>query len=324
MIDAIDQLISLYKSRDDFVKAFVEATLFLPPEVVQTRNEEMIDLYKSEGKFPIRYSPAYRKIWGVKNKDEAVTFTRNNDARLPEYPAFNVTVDLDGNHENRRQIRDKLNHRVSAGKNSTVKNYTISHVWGLASHPLFFSALWNIVLIPTHFNYLMDKDPESHEVVGAVKEAIERRCTLLYQPYETLFPHIPEMREFKSLFPDVAASRAEAVYRTHFLTEEGITREPQPIVVSDDGRELIEKLLRKMGKKFFVDYYEAYASGTDLMNVIPTGLYTFNSTMTRVSTMRKIFREGLNAKALAIIVDNPSSRLDDETVERARALLELL
>lgn len=323
MIDAIDQLVSLYDSQDDFVKAFVEATLFLPPEAVQARNKEMIELYQSGGKFPIRYSPAYRKIWPVKNKDEAVSFSRKNDVRLPEYPTFNVTVDVDGNYENRRQIKQKLNHLVSAGRNSTVKNYTISHVWGLASHPLFFSSLWNIVLIPTHFNYLMDKDPETHKVVGAVKDAIERQCTLLYRPYETLLQHIPEMKEFEGLFPDLTAGKANTAYRTHFLTEEGITRQPQPTDVADEERERIETLLRKMGKKFFIDYYEAYAAGEDLMKVIPVGVYTYSSVNTRVSTMRKIFREGLNVKALATIVDNPASRLDEETINYARELLEL-
>ncbi len=56
---------------------------------------------------------------------------------------------------------------------------------------------------------------------------------------------------------------------------------------------------------------------------IPVGVYTYNSVKTRVSTMRKIFREGLNVKALATIVDNPASKLDKESINYARELLEL-
>src|SRR5690606_20131311 len=119
----------------------------------------------------------------------------------------------------------RLNQLVSGGRSSTVKNYTISHVWGLASHPLFFSALWNVVLIPAHFNYLMDKDPETHEAVRMVKEAIEQQCILLYRPYETLVQHIPEIEEFAELLSCENINQKRAQYGIHFLTEEGITRE---------------------------------------------------------------------------------------------------
>jgi hypothetical protein len=284
----------------------------------------MIELYKSGGKFPIRYSPSFRKIWGVRNKDEAVKFTKHNDARLPPYPYFNVRVDGDGNSEPRRQIRLKLNQSVSIGRNSTVRNYTISHVWGLASHPLFFSALWNIVLIPAHFNYLMDKDPQSHELVRIVRKTIEQQCILLYQPYDALVDHIPEVKEFQGLLCNDFTTEAEYEFNIHFLTKEGIAREESQPSVSDDERELIERLLKKMGTKFFIDYYEAYSIGEDLMKVIPVGVYTYNSVMTRISTMRKIFREDLNAKALVHILSKQNTRLDDETVERARELLETI
>lgn len=322
MIDAIDQLVGLYSNPDDFVKAFVEATLFLPEDVVQDRNNELIELYKSGGKFPIRYSPAHRKLWNVRNKDEAIIFTRENDAWLPGYPSFNIRIDYDGNYENRRQIKLRLNHLVSGGRSSTVKNYTISHVWGLASHPLFFSALWNVVLIPAHFNYLMDKDPETHEAVRMVKEAIEQQCILLYRPYETFVQHIPEIEEFAELLSSENINQKRAKYNIHFLAEEDITRE-HALVISDDERETIEALLSRMGQRFFINHYEAYAAGVDLLNVIPVGIYTYNSVMTRVSTMRRLFREGLNEKALAHIVDNPNSRLDQESLDHARELLDL-
>ena len=323
MIDAIDQLVSLYGNQDDFVKAFIERTLFLPVEVVEARNNEMIELYKSGGKFPIRFSPAHRKVWKVRNKDEAVKFTRHHDARLPLYPSFNVSVDPDGNYEIRRQIKLKLNQSVSIGRNSTVKNYTISHVWGLASHPVFFSALWNIVLIPAHFNYLMDKDPESHEVVRMVKEAVERQCIVLYRPYESLVEHIPEVEEFKGLLSSDTIIQETAEYNIHFLTEEGVAREQKALFITADERELIETLLNRMGQKFFIDYYQAYLTGEDLMNVIPVGVYTYNSVRTRMSTMRRIFREGLHVKALAYIVGNQSSKLDEELINQARELMEL-
>lgn len=324
MIDGIDQLVSLYKNQDEFVKAFLEGTLFIPPEVVQLRNQEMIELYKNGGKFPIRYSPSHHEALGVNNKAEAIALTRNNEARLPAYPSFNIKIDNDGNHENRRSIKRYLGQTISTGKNSTVKNYIISHVWGLASHPLFFSSLWNIVLIPAHFNYLMDKDPESHPVVKAVKESIQQKCISIYNFYNEIVPEIPEIEEFNRLFSvNKSQEEKEPSFSISFLTREGIERQKEEIYISEDEQVLLENLLGKMGKKFFIDYYEAYANGEDLMNVIPVGVYTYSSIQTRISTMRRIFRENLNLKALIYILGKDKSKLDSEAIELAKELVEL-
>lgn len=323
MIDAIDQLISLYDNQDNFIQAFIESTLFLPPDIVQARNDELIELYKTGGKFPVRYSPSFNEVWNIKNKAEGITFSKHNDARLPLYPSFNVCVDKDGNCENRRQIKLRLNQTVSIGKNSTIINYIISHVWGLASHPLFFSSLWNIVLVPAHFNYLMDKDPESHEVVRKIKAAVQRQCILLYEPYKSLIKQIPEVEEFRDLLFSDSIVQEETNYNIHFLTDEGVTSAVRKISLSDEERDLIEALLNRMGKKFFLDYYEAYLSGEDLMNVIPIGVYTYDSVRTRIITMKRIFREDLNVKALIYILEKQNSKLDDTSIHLARELLEL-
>lgn len=323
MIDGIDQLVSLYENPDEFIKAFLESTLFVPPEIVQQRNQEMIEDYKTGGKFPIRYSPSHHEALGIRNKAEAITSTRNDEARLPACPSFNIKIDNDGNHENRRSIKRYLGQTISTGKNSTVKNYIISHVWGLASHPLFFSSLWNIVLIPAHFNYLMDKDPESHPMVKTVKESIQRQCIFVYRFYEQLAPEIPEIEEFKSLFIVKNSQDNEPQYSISFLTREGVEQQQREIPISEEEQLLLEKLLSKMGKKFFIDYYNSYASGEDLMKVIPIGLYTYSSIHTRISTMRRIFRENLNLKALIYILSKDQSKLDDESIELAKELVEL-
>lgn len=323
MIDGIDQLVSLYENQDKFVKAFLENTLFLPTEIVRLRNQEIIELYQSGGKLPIRYSPSHHEALGIKNKAEAIIFTRHNEARLPSYPSFNIKIDNDGNHENRRSIKKHLGQTISTGKNSTVKNYVISHVWGLASHPLFFSSLWNIVLIPAHFNYLMDKDPDSHQVVKLVKEAIQQKCLSLYQFYDELVSEIPEIEEFKKLLCVEQTRENASKFKVCFLTEGGIEQQKEDISISEDEQSLIETLLSKMGKKFFVDYYEAYANGKDLMNVIPIGVYTYGSIQTRISTMKRIFRENLNVKALTYILNKENSKLDDESIELVKELVEL-
>jgi hypothetical protein len=324
MIDGIDQLVSLYGGQDDFIKAFIESTLFLPPEIVQARNAEIVNLYQSGGKLPIRYSPSHHEVLGVKNKAEAITLTRHNKSHLPKYPAFNIKIDNDGNHENRRQIKLRLNQTIGIGKNSSIKNYIISHVWGLASHPLFFSSLWNIVLIPAHFNYLMDKDPESHEVVGFVKDAIQSICISLYQPYENLILHVSEIEEFKSFFKADSGSPKYKEYIIHFLTQDGVERRQDELLITENERRLLKELLGSVGKKFFLDYYSAYANGENLTELIPLGTYTYNSIQSRISKLKRIFKEDLNVKALTYILENEkSSRLDEISLDLAKELLEI-
>lgn len=322
MIDGIDQLVSLYGSQDNFVKSFLESTLFIPPEIVRLRNDEMIELYKTGGKLPIRYSPSHHEAIGIKNKAEAISFTRHNEARLPSYPTFNIKIDNDGNHENRRSIKKLLGQTIGAGKNSTVKNYIISHVWGLASHPLFFSSLWNIVLIPAHLNYLMDKDTDSHPVVKVVKEAIQQRCACLYEIYSELVSDVPEIEEFKKLLCMDQTQIYDPAFNISFLTKEGIEKQEESYT-SEDEQVLIESLLSKMGKKFFLHYYEAYANGEDLVKVIPVGMYTYSSIQARISTMRRIFRDDLNLKALMYILGKDNSKLDNDSLELAKELVEL-
>ena len=323
MIDGIDQLVSLYGGQDSFIQSFVESTLFFPPEIVQARNAEIIGLYESGGKLPIRYSPSHHEVLGVKNKAEAIALTRHSKSHLPKYPAFNIKIDNDGNHENRRQIKLRLNQTISTGKNNSIKNYIISHVWGLASHPLFFSSLWNIVLVPAHLNYLMDKDPDSHEAVGRIKDEIRAICIALYKPYENLFPHIPEIEEFKSFFEPKTGTLKRKEHAIHFLTQSGVEKRQENLSVTEDEARILKKLLGSMGKKFFLDYYSACASGEDLAELIPLGMYTYNSLQSRISTLKRLFRDDLNVKALVYILENERSKLDESSLDLANELMEM-
>ncbi|MGF1457730.1 MAG: hypothetical protein ACFBSG_01750 [Leptolyngbyaceae cyanobacterium] len=178
-------------------------------------------------------------------------------------------------------------------------------------------------MIPAHFNYLMDKDPESHPVVKIVKEEIQRKCVYIYNFYDQLSPEIPEIEEFKLLFFAEKSHDNEPKYNISFLTEEGVEPQRKEIHVSEDEQVLLENLLSRMGKSFFVDYYEPYANGEDLMNVIPVCVYTYSSIQTRISTMRRIFRENLNLKALKYILSKENSKLGNESIELAKELIEL-
>ena len=316
-MDAIDQFVKLFDNKEEFINAFVESTLFFPKDVVQNRNEELLNLYELDGKFPVRFSRSVNDNWNVKNKKEAKKYTRNNKVSLDIYPSVKVIVDNDGNTEVRRLIKNHLGHKVSVGKQSTIKNFTISHVWGLATHPLFFSSLWNIVLIPTHFNYLMDKEDDAHLLVKEVKSAIKQKCIDLYSPYDSFLKHFEIENNIKSMFK--VNSTNENDYKFNFVSHIGSKEEE--ISINDTEMKEINRLLQSIGKAFFVEYFEVFANNEDPAKNIPADAYTDNSYRTRVSKINKVFRENLEVKALKIILD--STRLDEETLIEAQELLDL-
>ena len=91
-------------------------------------------------------------IQGAKKGDTNVTYTIDG----LNFPG--VTVDKDGNAFVRKLINAKTGVTVSQGQNSLIQNAIISHVWGRAYDPRYFTSLWNIVLIPAWANSLMDKE----------------------------------------------------------------------------------------------------------------------------------------------------------------------
>ncbi|SMB82590.1 Antitoxin Phd_YefM, type II toxin-antitoxin system [Desulfonispora thiosulfatigenes DSM 11270] len=83
----------------------------------------------------------------------------------------------------------------------------------------------------------------------------------------------------------------------------------------------IEKLLNKIGKRIFVDYYYIFKEDNNPEEQLPSGDngFSLNSRRSRSSSARKIFREDLEIDALENIVQ--SSRLDDITLTKARKIL---
>lgn len=316
-MDAIDQFINLFNSKEDFINAFLQSTIFLPQEVVKKQNEQLLTLYKKDGKFPVRYSPSVKDYWNVSNKKEAKKYTRNNEVSLKGYPDLNVQVDNDGNTEVRKLIKEHFGHKVSVGKQSTIKNYTISHVWGMATHPLFFTSLWNVVLIPTHFNYLMDKSDNAHPMVEEVKSAVKQKCIELYSPYHSFLKHFEIEDDIRRKF------KSDSTYQTDFQFD-FIThidsKGTEEITLTDSEKEEVDRLLKSIGKTFFIDNFDVFANEEDPDKNIPVGEYTYDSYKTRISKMNKIFRENLEAKALKRTL---GSRLDEETLNKAEDLFEL-
>ena len=96
--------------------------------------------------------------------------------------SYRVHIDIDGNRFVRNLINDKTGVVVSQGKGSLLQNTIISHVWGNAYDPRYFTSLWNIVLIPAWANSLMDKDDApANTLASKMRATYMKICTEYYQ-----------------------------------------------------------------------------------------------------------------------------------------------
>ncbi|MTI70074.1 MAG: DUF1413 domain-containing protein [Firmicutes bacterium] len=87
----------------------------------------------------------------------------------------------------------------------------------------------------------------------------------------------------------------------------------------DKNNESLEKLLNKIGKTIFVEYFYIFEEDNNPENKLPDS-FTINSRRSRSSSARKIFKKGLEIDALKNILK--SSRLDEDTLNTAKKILE--
>ena len=141
--DGMYALLSAMKP-DIFIKMAVESSYFFDPDLVDKTSTNLNQARFTE-------DPTIN-IQGAKKGATNVTYTIDG-LNLP-----GVSVDKDGNAFVRKLINAKTGVTVSQGQNSLIQNAIISHVWGQAYDPRYFTSLWNIVLIPAWANSLMDKE----------------------------------------------------------------------------------------------------------------------------------------------------------------------
>ena len=207
-IDGIDGLIQVLQI-DKFVKMAVEQSYFFDPKLVIERQGELSELFceKKEG-IPARKTSItiplhvdddkmkkllsniktetgleisdmeaakmYLGYWHEERENDKFFYCENN-LTIP------IARDKDGNRNVRKIIKDKTGYTVCEGRSSIFQNYIISHIWGRAFDPRYFTSLWNIVLIPAWANGLMDKpDPEENTPASVLQSTFKAICKELY------------------------------------------------------------------------------------------------------------------------------------------------
>ncbi len=116
-----------------------------------------------------------------KQKKDSKFYLFTSKEKGKEIDNYPILLDNDGNAEVRSVITEKTGYTVSAGKENIFQNYKISHVWGRAFDPRYFTNLWNIVIVPSWANDLLDKpNARPGTLESKLQSTIMRICEALY------------------------------------------------------------------------------------------------------------------------------------------------
>ena len=204
-VDGMDSLIE-YIKEEKFVKLAIESSYFFSPDLVAERFEEIkeyicqqkvvdpaFDKEQYKVKFlPARYSSKEDGVHEPVEEEGKVYFNLPNASQrlcvIYQEGARGKNKKCGGNpcgggNGNARVcqlIKDRTGYDLGTTTNKKhFRNFIISHIWGHAIDPRYFTNLWNIVIVPAWANHLLDKDEEG-TLASTFKATIQKIITELY------------------------------------------------------------------------------------------------------------------------------------------------
>lgn len=153
------------RRKDSLLEDIFRYSYFFDPQSVKSRFEKICKMieYAKENQNKLKELKQLQKDkaqWkkckenALKDIDiSSVLYARGNKHSREDVLALK---DSDGNRIVKEIIEKEFGYHTS-GSTRNFHDYTISHLWGKANDPLFFSNLCNLALIPNWINHLMDK-----------------------------------------------------------------------------------------------------------------------------------------------------------------------
>lgn len=205
-VDGMDSLIE-YIKEEKFVKLAIESSYFFSPDLVAERFEEIkeyicqqkvvdpaFDKEQYKVKFlPARYSskedgvhePVEEKgkvYFNLPNASQRLCVIYQEGARGKNKECGgNTCGGGNGNARVCQLIKDRTGYDLGTTTNKKhFRNFIISHIWGHAIDPRYFTNLWNIAIVPAWANHLLDKD-ETGTLGSAFKATIQKIIIDLYK-----------------------------------------------------------------------------------------------------------------------------------------------
>lgn len=183
-IDGMDAII-VELGTERFIKLAIESSYFFSPELCKERFEQIKKIWQEKEETPdpmfegfnCPYIPARYSEKDEDNMANGIQVQLNN----PDMAVFKLNSkeksiriyqenyrggnkNYGGGNGNARVcqlIKKVTGYDLGAPVNKkSFKNYIISHIWGKATDPRYFTNLWNIVIVPAWANHLLDKDED--------------------------------------------------------------------------------------------------------------------------------------------------------------------
>lgn len=179
MLAKIDGIVALANEigEDKFIKWAIEQSYFFASDIVADRmNKLIVDL---ANKTPL---PARKTTKNDKDAEEGYSHSKmgENTYYVEDNIKILITLSKDGNDFVRSLISNETGFTVGAGKDTIFQNYIISHLWGRAYDPRYYTNFWNIVLVPAWANSLLDKNGEEDSLASKLKATFMAISKKLY------------------------------------------------------------------------------------------------------------------------------------------------
>ena len=168
-IDGMSILTDLFPEIKKFIEFVLSGCYFFSQNDVKERHKAILNQIINKTAVPARRSTDIRLYHNRKDIKRGTKNVIYNDGISGD---ILINIDGNGNAAVDKLISTKTRRYLKGNKsrNPDFINLTISHIWGRAFDPRFFTNLWNIVLVPSFANDILDK-PASNDgsyYLGAV------------------------------------------------------------------------------------------------------------------------------------------------------------
>ena len=171
---------------DEFIQYAIEQCYFFQPEIIIDRRDELTNIFSSKSLrqvLPARKTEKGNHSLTYRHNPPGVVKSTFEELDSSGHIIFSWPIirDKDNNDATRKMIKKYTGYTVAEGIDSIFKNYIISHIWGKAYDPRYFTNMWNIVLVPAWANSLLDKDNADEGTLEYIlKETIMKIIIKLY------------------------------------------------------------------------------------------------------------------------------------------------
>ena len=172
-IDAMTPLVSAIGGPQAFVRLAIENCYFLNKEFADARfatiarKEDLVARISADKQKPV---------------PPATSLQQGRPAVFQDGKySVQITCDGNGNAKVCSLVNNETGYNIGAKYyQKIIKDYIISHIWGNATDPRYFTNFWNIVLVPAWANHLLDKDPQAGTLASVFKSTIMNICQVYY------------------------------------------------------------------------------------------------------------------------------------------------